>query len=716
MMIMTGMTKKQIAAAFAAGAVLLLAGIVATSCTREPPPTARHLVLVTIDTLRADRLGVYGNREVATPHMDRLAEEGAMALDATVHAPLTRPSHVSLFTGLLPSEHGIRDNVSPTLDPEITLLTEVLKAAGFQTAAFISSVVLEAQSGLDRGFDLYSDEFEGADGDDTRFLGQFQKRGDVVTSEAFDWLESNGTTERVFAWIHLYDPHDPYEPPEPYATEYADRLYDGEVAWSDELIGRLDTKLEELGLRDDTLLIVTSDHGEGLGDHGETLHGFFIYQSTLAVPLLFRGPGVVPGARLTVTARTVDLFPTVLDLLGMSTPTDIELSGRSLATALRGTDELTETTSYAETLIPLLHFGWSDLRSLREGRWKYIAAPRPELYDLEKDPTEERNLVNTESSKAEALHAELALVLEKDRAASGSAPGLGEVPLDLLEKLGALGYVGGGGTATDSTGADPKDKIEEFRAASRLLREGLSLFREKDMTGSIERFQQLLGLVDSFEVHYYLGRSLLAAKRYQEAAVHFQRALEYQPGYAAAWEALAECHAATGDARGAIAALQEGQSAIPDDAGLRKREARVWRQLKNLQEARRAYEAAVSLAPADALLRVQLGELLRDMGELGESVRFLREAVAIDPETASYWNSLGTVLGGKGDLVEAVKAFREARRLDESNAQYCYNLGLALLRLGRTEEARRLFQTTLQLSPNFEAARIQLAQLAQMGS
>ncbi|MGH9337180.1 MAG: tetratricopeptide repeat protein, partial [Vicinamibacteria bacterium] len=362
-------------------------------------------------------------------------------------------------------------------------------------------------------------------------------------------------------------------------------------------------------------------------------------------------------------------------------------------------------------LIPLLHFGWSDLRSLREGRWKYIAAPRPELYDLKNDPSEKRNLVNTASSKAEALHAQLALVLERDRAASGSAPGPGEVPLDLLEKLGALGYVGGGGTATDSTAADPKDKIGEFRASSRLLREGLSLFREKDVAGSIERFQQLLGLVDSFEVHYYLGRSLLAAKRYQEAAVRFQRALEYQPGYAAAWEALAECLAATGDAGGAIAALQEGQSAIPDDAGLRKREARVWRQLGNHQEARRAYEAAASLASADALLRVQLGELLRDMGELDESVRFLRQAVAIDPETPSYWNSLGTVLGGKGDLVEAVKAFREARRLDESNPQYCYNLGLALFRLGHTEEAGRLFQTTLQLNPKFEAARIRLAQM-----
>ena len=277
-------------------------------------------------------------------------------------------------------------------------------------------------------------------------------------------------------------------------------------------------RFAELGLRDDTLLVLTSDHGEGLGDHGETLHGFFVYQSTLAVPLLFRGPGVVPGTRLSVTARTVDLFPTILDLAGVTTPPELQLSGRSLAGALQGREELAEEASYAETLIPLLHFGWSDLRSLRKGRWKYTEAPRPELYDLEQDPMETRNVVTSEPSRTRALRAALALILEQERSASGSAPQLGDVPLELLEKLGALGYVGGV-SATESTGADPKDKIDEFRAASRLLREGLTRFREKDLAGSIERFQSLLRLIDSFEARYYLGRSLLASKRYKEAAV-----------------------------------------------------------------------------------------------------------------------------------------------------------------------------------------------------
>ncbi|MFQ5789391.1 MAG: tetratricopeptide repeat protein, partial [Acidobacteriota bacterium] len=488
----------------------------------------------------------------------------------------------------------------------------------------------------------------------------------------------------------------------------------GEVAWSDELIGRLDAALEKLGIRDDTLLVLTSDHGEGLGEHGERLHGFFVYQSTLAVPLLFRGPGVAPGARLSVTARTVDLFPTILDLLGVSAPAGIQLSGRSLAEALRGRDELSEETSYAESLVPLLHFGWSDLRSLRKGRWKYIEAPRPELYDLQHDPGETRNLMKSESLRAEPLRSGLALFLEEEQVMSGSAsgegPGSGGVPRDLVEKLGALGYVGAGASAPKSPGADPKDKIEEFRVANRLIREGLTLLQEKDFAASIERFEELLRhQIESFEVHYYLGRGLLASKRYQEAAVHFESAIKRQPNYPAAYEALAECRASTDDLPGAVAALQEGQLANPGDAGLLKREARLWRLLKNSQEARRAYEAALPLAPDDALLRMQLGELLRDLGELEQSVRLLQEAVELDPERASFWNSLGMVLGGRDQLAEAEKAFREARKRDESNAQYSYNLGLALLRQGRTEDARRFFQITLQLDPRFEAARLRLA-------
>ena len=685
-------------------ASLALAVLVASRCSSPaPPPAARHLVLVTIDTLRADRLGCYGSRDVATPHLDRLAAEGAMAVHATVHVPLTRPSHISIFTGLLPAEHGIRDNVSPTLAPDVPTLAPMLKAAGFRTGAFVSSIVLSRQSGLNRGFDEYSDRFE-IEGDDARFLNTIQRPGDVAMKEALAWIQS-AADSRFFAWIHLYDPHDPYEPPEPYASRYADRPYDGEVAWSDELVGRLDAALERLGLRGETLLVVTSDHGEGLGEHGEAVHGFFVYESTLHVPLLLRGPGIPPGGRLSVTARSVDLLPTLLDLLGLARPSGLRLSGRSLAPALRGGPALPEEPAYAESLLPLLHYGWSDLRALRDGRWKYIQAPRPELYDLEADPGETRDLAGEMPAREEALRNSLAAHLAHEREVKSDAAG---VPPDLLEKLGALGYLGAGAPRSlpGKAAADPKDKIAEYKVLNRLVREGLVALRQKDYAASIQRFRELLARgVESFEVHYYLGRALAAARKPREAIPHFEAALVRLPGFSAAYLELAQCRIALGDAPGAIEILRRGQAAAPKDPRLHEREAQVWKRRQRHAEAIAAYRAAIALAPKDALLRVQLGEALRDAGALDDAARVLREAVDLDPVPASYWNALGMVLGAAGRLAEAEGAFREALSRDAANAQYAYNAGLAVERQGRAAEARSLYDEALRRDPSFTPAR-----------
>ncbi|HSD26768.1 MAG TPA: sulfatase, partial [Vicinamibacteria bacterium] len=472
------------------------------------PPAARHVVIVTIDTLRADRLGCYGARDVATPRLDRLAASGALAVEASAHVPLTRPSHVSLFTGLLPTEHGIRDNVSPAVVPRVPLLAELFRKSGFATGAFVSSVVLESQSGLDRGFDVYADRFEGASGD-AQFLNTVQKKGEDTIAEAVAWLRGQAG-RRVFLWLHLYEPHDPYEPPEPHASRYPGRPYDGEVAWADELFGRFEDALASLGLGDSTALVVTSDHGEGLGEHDEALHGFFAYQTTLRVPFLVRAPGIPPGRRLERTVRLVDAFPTVLELAGLATPRDFALSGRSLAAALRGAREPDEPTTYAETLVPLLQFGWSDLRVVREGRWKYVQAPRPELYDLREDPGERRDLAREKGPQAAAMRAALARLLDRERQARSAG---GPAPSDeVIEKLGALGYVGAGGPAETATpGADPKDKIEEFRIVNSLIREALLAFHAKDPATSVRKLRQVLARgVSSFEVHNYLARALLA--------------------------------------------------------------------------------------------------------------------------------------------------------------------------------------------------------------
>jgi choline-sulfatase len=645
----------------------------ASACSQpaqqHSPSVAQNVLLITIDTLRADRVGVYGAANVATPNIDRLAREGAYARHATAHVPLTRPSHVSLFTGLYPAEHGIRDNVSPAVPPDVPLLAERFKARGHTTAAFVSSVVLTRQSGLARGFDHYSDRFELGE-DDARFLNTIQKGGDEVTSEAAAWIRKQ--QGRFFAWVHLYDPHDPYEPPGKYAVEYADRPYDGEVAWTDELVGRLLAALDGANAGN-TLVIITSDHGEGLGEHGEDVHGYFVYETTLHVPLVVRGPGVKPGTVVDPVVGSVDLFPTMLEMAGLGSDMPRN-SGRSLRAALAG-DRLDEEPAFAESLVPLVHYGWSDLRVVRDGRWKYILAPRPELYDLSRDPRELQNLGEAEPARARAMRAGLEQRLRAEQTTARRDTAAAAIPPELLEKLGALGYVSPGGpSGGKASGADPKDKLEEYKALNTLMRQGMLALRAAQPAESAEHFQGLVARgVDSFEVHYYLGRAYSAMRRWREAAHEYERAAEKLPAYAAAWQGLGESRVALKDRRGAAA----------------------------------AFEKLIALSPRDALARVQLGEAYRDLGRGEDAARAMREAVKLDPAPASYWNSLGMVLGGNGSMAEAEQAFMEASKRDADNPQYIYNRGLALERMGRTHEAEAQFRHAAEL--DFPPARARLA-------
>ena len=659
------------------GVLVCVSGCVARDRAPAPLPP-QHVVVVTIDTLRADRLGCYGARDVATPNMDRLAREGAMAMETTVPAPITRPSHVSIFTGLDPAQHGIRDNISRALAPDVPTLAEAFKAAGFDTAGFVSSIVLSAQSGLGRGFDEFSDRFDlGSDaGDEARFLDILEKRGDIATGEAIAWLERHAQA-RTFVWVHLYDPHAPHDPPEPYRSRYASDPYDGEVAWSDELVGRLDAALTRLGIRDRTLVALTSDHGEALGEHGELVHGFFLYQATLRVPLLLRGPGIRPGTKIPVVARSVDLFPTLLELSGVPAPASAHaLSGRSLAPAVRGGAALDEAPAFSESLTPRIHYGWSDLRSVRDGRWKFIRAPRPELYDLARDPGERHDLARDEPARARALAAALDRHLaSEDSAASARAVQAGDVPAELVEKLGALGYASGSAPDRGATGVDPKDKIDDYKVLNALLHEGLTRLRDRDFPGAADRFRTLAARgIDSFESHYYYGQALVGLRKWREAAGEFERAIPRLPGFAASYLMLAECDLAAKDRAAATDALRRGVKAVPTDARLHRR----------------------------------LGDLYRAGGNLPQALAAFRDAIARDPGEGSQWNSVGMILGASGELAEAERAFREAVQRDPREPRYTFNLGLTLERERRPADAKEYFRKTLEIDPRFSAARERL--------
>ena len=417
----------------------------------------RNLLLITLDTMRADRLPAYGFRGVDTPALDRIAAEGAVFEETFAAAPLTLPSHASLFTGIYPPRLGVRDNAGAPLSNEFTTLAEVLRERRLRTAAFVASAVLSPRRGLEQGFDLYSA------GEPARCSGAppARRRAGEVVDEALSWLGRHDA-EPFFAWIHLFDTHRPYDLP----ADYTDRHFDpylAAIAYEDAQIARVIGYLETRGLLDSTLIVVAGDHGESLGDHGEDSHGIFLYQEALRVPFMVRGPGVSPR-RVTAVARLVDVMPTVLDLFGVSTS---GLDGVSLAQAgtRDGSDPRLEV--YSESMYPR-RFGWAPLRSLRADRYKVIEAPRAELYDLVSDPGEERNVLTEHPTVAAAMLRRLRSFESGQESTGAPATQVDSAVLSRIASLGYVGNIAAQATAPSGEQTDPKDRIAVFNRITSL--------------------------------------------------------------------------------------------------------------------------------------------------------------------------------------------------------------------------------------------------------
>src|SRR3954463_9218229 len=352
-------------------------------------PGDLNLLIVTLDTTRADRIHAYGFDGIETPNLDRMAREGVLFEQAVAPAPLTLPAHSSIFTGRFPPAHGVRDNGGFFLDARETTLAERLQARGFRTGGFVGAYVLDHKWGIAQGFQTYFDDFD-LSKYQSLSLGSVDRPGNEVADKALQWLDGVGS-KRFFGWVHFYDAHSPYDPPEPFKSRYAGHPYIGEIAFVDSQVGRLLAYLDAHHLADNTVVIVMGDHGESLGEHGEGTHGFFVYQATMHVPLLVRAPyDLMAGRRVADTVRSIDILPTALELLGV--PSSEHLEGTSVVPLMTGAKKELGLAAYSEAIYPRFHFGWSDLRALTSGRYKYVAAPRPELYDLQEDPGETRNL------------------------------------------------------------------------------------------------------------------------------------------------------------------------------------------------------------------------------------------------------------------------------------------------------------------------------------
>jgi choline-sulfatase len=641
---------------------------------RSVTPPRPNILLVTIDTLRADRVGIG-----IAPALDRLAASGLRFTAARSAVPLTLPSHATIHTGLLPPAHGVRENGVDVLGATHATVARLLKAAGYDTAAFVGAFVLDHQFGLAQGFDTYDDQIP-RDPDATERL-EAERPAAAVVDRALAWLEPRLAATRqpptpFFVWLHLYDPHAPYTPPK----EFLDRVhsaYDGEIAYADAQLARVLAALRARGVIDHTVIVVAGDHGEGLGDHGERTHGMLLYDSTLRVPLIL----VAPGQAAAVNDEPVslaDIAPTLLRAAGAAPPA--AMKGRDLFAvpgAERPGTTVTGADLYSETEYPRVA-GWSPLQALTDGRWKTIrAGAAAEVYDLRQDPHEEHDLSATQAAvglamaaRADAIHASAAAA--NPRAISPEAQ----------ERLRALGYVASSAApATTSTAPNPSGHIAAWNAFEDAL-SALTAHRP-DALPALRRLA--LANADAPVMQTTAARAMKDAGQIDAALAAYRAAARRWPNDPMLLHDLA---VAARDAAGTAAGTKA--------AALRA-------------EAARADQAALTIAPDTAIAHNGLGLLAIAEGKTGDAVKAFERATAIDSGNASYWANLGNARRAAGDRAGAEQAYRRALDVDARTADAANGLGVLLVEANRPADAAPWFERAIAAAPDLVEARLNLA-------
>ena len=684
----------------------------------------RNLLLLTLDTTRPDRLGCYGSSQGATPGLDRLAARGARFEDAVAPVALTRPSHATLLTGLDPRQHGVWSNGPYRLEPGFTTVAERLSQRGFATAAVVSSFVLARSFGLDQGFARYEDEVAEAPGADP------EKTADAAERTASLWIES--VAPPFFLWVHFYDPHEPYVAPEPYSGRFRSDPYAAEVAFMDAAIGRLLRGLETRGLARDTLVVAVGDHGEGLGEHGEPTHGYFLYDSTLRVPLILAGPGVPEGVAVEGSVTLADLVPTLLEALGLDPGAG--LAGRSLWPELpRG--RVASRPALLEN--PAIHrqFGWSEIAALRVGGWKWIDAPVPELYDLASDPGETLNLARREPSRAALLRAQLARMR-----AGAVASATGGLSPEQEERLAALGYVVTGALTPDSAaGPDPKsvasvipdierlidarrgDRLPEIRALAEVIlardpTNRFALRAQGDLLVSDRRYREAAALLSRLvstgethpEVFAALARAHEGLGEPREALSFYVKATTPPVVYWPAFESLARLAGRHPDLLSRDELATRLASMRPESYRERLSTARAFLLLGALPQAEAGFRLALEREPAAPEAMVGLAQALLGLGRLDEAGGALARVV---PATTESTFVAGQVRLRQGDRAGGCAAFARALELEPRNPNLALALGARLGSCGEPDAAIRAYRRALVLEPGHPEALRQLARL-----
>jgi choline-sulfatase len=654
---------------------------VLTGCTRTNGPghavqNPRVIVLVTIDTLRADRLGAYGSTAGLTPNLDRFAARAVRFTAAVTQVPLTLPAHATILTGLHPARHGIRTNDGFQL-ADVRTLADALRARGYATGAFIGGYPLKASSGLARGFDRYDDDF-------LKRSAVLERRADEVAEAATAWIDEH-RSQPMFVWLHLFDPHSPYTPPAPFATTYSDSPYDGEIAYTDAALGRFFDRIERAGLLEAAAAFVVADHGESLGEHGERTHGTFLYDATVHVPLLMKWPSAQTHV-VDTPVEAADLAPTIAAMAGASLPA---VDGQSLLPLVSGGAGDPDRPAYAESYYQNVLLGWSPLRAVRTHRWKFIDAPRPELYDLEDDPGERVNRVEARGALASGLQRALPAVSERAPVSTASSA-------ESAQRLRALGYVSGATTPTPARRAvDPKDRVDVWAQ----LEDGIDRV-ERDPAGARPFFERALALDPSNGLAMkYLGDASFRTGRLDLARTHYRRALAAGFRHPDVFVNLASIAERQGRPDEARAALEDALHAAPSDADVWNRLGLLEATAGRVEQAHDAFAKATSLAPDRPEPYYNLAILERQVGNETAAEEHLRQALERNPSYAEAHYELATGYLAAAAPQRALDAYRAALAARPRYAEALFGAAKAELDLHRLEEARRDYEEFIRIAP-----------------
>jgi arylsulfatase A-like enzyme/tetratricopeptide (TPR) repeat protein len=642
-----------------------------------------NVLLVTLDTTRADHIGCYGDRSARTPAIDALAAGGVLFAQAASVAPLTQPAHSSILTGLYPTYHGVRLNGTTALGEAHTTLAETLAGRGYVTGAFVGAFVLDGRWGLNQGFSVYDDQF-----DLKKFkhldLAAVQRPADQVADKALAWLEQH-KAEPFFAWVHFYDAHSPYEPPEPFASQFRSggpaALYDGEIAFADAQLGRLVAWLDAAGLERNTIVVLVGDHGEALGQHGEGTHGYFIYDDVLHVPFVVRAPfDELKGIRVEAQVSVVDVYPTVLALAGLEAGPAVH--GRSLVPLLEAPEAEAPAYAYSESMPPSLQFGWSALHSLRSPRYKFIEAPRPELFDLAADPDENTNVFDRNPRVAEEMKSALDRLME-ETSRGAPAPEAANLDTDTAERLAALGYLGSAAAsrapaAAGKALADPKDRLAVFTAVQR-------------------------------------AGELMVEERYAPAAAALEAALREEPEMAQARLMLGSCYSELDRKAEAKAQFDHVLKADPRSVQALVGLANVLLEEGLTDDVIALCQRTLALDERNTQAYVLLGEAYFSRKEPARAAPYLEKAVAIQPKLTQNRLNLAACLIDMKQLARAQATLEEVVRDAPRFPGAQFNLGVLYEEQGRLDAARAAYQAEVEHYPNGFKARFNLGKLLARG-